>query len=164
MKLLKIFALCLFFLNLGCSKKSDVIPPDLADVAPEIALESPDGTMLKLSDLKGKVVVLQFWASWCPYCRQDNPALVALYKKYKDRGLEIYSVSLDTDKTKWKDGIKNDGLVWKNHVSDLKKFDSVAAKAYAIDRTPYLFLIDKEGVIRHANFKSNLEADVEKLF
>lgn len=164
MKLLKIFTLCLFFLNLGCSKKSDVPTPDVTDVAPEIALENPDGTILKLSDLKGKVVVLQFWASWCPYCRQANPSLVALYNKYKDRGLEIYSVSLDTDKTKWKEGIKNDGLIWKNHVSDLKKFDSAAAKTYVVDRTPYMFLIDKQGVIRVSNFNSSLEAEVEKLF
>jgi thiol-disulfide isomerase/thioredoxin len=118
---------------------------------------------MKLSDLKGKVVVLQFWASWCPYCREDNPELVALYNKYKDKGLEIYSVSLDTDKNKWKDAIKKDGLAWPNHVSDLKKFDSSAAKTYVIDRTPYLFLIDKEGIIRVSNFKSSLEKEVEKL-
>lgn len=155
--------LCLIFLNLNCSKKSDLPLPDVTDVAPEIALSNPDGTVMKLSDLKGKVVVLQFWASWCPYCREDNPELVALYNKYKDKGLEIYSVSLDTDKNKWKDAIKKDGLAWPNHVSDLKKFDSSAAKTYVIDRTPYLFLIDKEGIIRVSNFKSSLEKEVEKL-
>lgn len=146
----------------SCKKDSGPLP-DVTDPAPEIALPNPDGTEFKLSDLKGKVVVLQFWASWCPYCRDENPKLVALYNKYKSQGLEIFSVSLDNDKTKWKDAIKSDGLVWKNHVSDLKKWNSVAVDAYAIDKTPYMFLIDKEGIIRISNFKSSLEAEVEKL-
>jgi peroxiredoxin len=157
------FLLCSLFLLMSSCKKEEGPLPDVTDPAPEIALPNPDGTVLKLSDLKGKVVVLHFWASWCPFCRQDNPALVALYNKYKDQGLEVYSVSLDTDKSKWKDAIQTQGLAWKNHVSDLKKWDSAAVETYKVDKTPYMFLIDKQGVIQVSNFKSNLESEVEKL-
>lgn len=162
MKKLVVLLFAFAFVLASCKKDSGPLP-DVSDPAPEIAMSNPDGTTLKLSDLKGKVVVLHFWASWCPYCREDNPELVALYNKYKDQGLEVFSVSLDTDKTKWKEAIQTQGLAWKNHVSDLKKWNSVAVKDYSIDKTPYMFLIDKEGVIRISNFKSNLESEVEKL-
>jgi peroxiredoxin len=166
MNTFKIFLPLFLIFAFSCKKTSEntTVLPDVGDAAPEITLTSTDGTTVhKLSDLKGKVVVLQFWASWCPYCRQDNPKLVALYNKYKDKGLEVYSVSLDTDKKQWQDAITKDALAWKYHGCDLKKWSSDPVKTYMVDKTPYQFLIDKQGVIRISNFNSTLEKEVEKL-
>ncbi|HWB63996.1 MAG TPA: TlpA disulfide reductase family protein, partial [Chitinophagales bacterium] len=88
--------------------------------APDIDLKNPEGKTIKLSSLKGKVVLLDFWASWCGPCRMEMPNVVAAYKKYKDKGFTVYSVSLDRDADAWKGAIKNLGMVWENHVSDLK--------------------------------------------
>ncbi len=153
----------LFFAS--CSKK-DAASPDVAlnSAAPEISLAGTDGTTIRtLSALKGKVVVVSFWASWCPYCRTDNPNLVKLYNKYKDKGLEIYSVSLDTNKAEWEKAIKDDGLVWTNHVSDFKKWKSTAVTTFGVSATPRKLLIDKNGVIKVMNFQSNMDAEVAKL-
>jgi thiol-disulfide isomerase/thioredoxin len=159
-----LFSILLLALGLLSCNKNDntAVVPKIGEAILEIDLPAPDGTNKKLSDLKGKVVVLHFWASWCPYCRRDNPELVKLYQKYKDKGLEVYSVSLDKDKAAWQKGIKDDGLVWANHVSDLKKWDSVAAELYQVEATPTLFLIDKEGILRVKNFNTSLTTIVEK--
>jgi len=87
--------------------------------APEISFPDVNGKQRRLSDLRGKVVLIDFWASWCGPCRKENPNVVRLYKKYKDKGFEIFSVSLDSDKAAWKQAIERDGLIWPNHVSDL---------------------------------------------
>ena len=162
----KIFLCSLLAFTFATCGKKDSSQPALAvgSEAPEISLTSTDGiTTYKLSDLKGKVVIVSFWASWCPYCRKDNPSLVKLYDKYKDKGLEIYSVSLDTDKSAWQKAIKDDGLVWKNHGSDLKKWSSVPVGVYDVTATPRKLLIDKNGVIKILNFESNMDAEVAKL-
>lgn len=121
--------------------------------APELAFPNPDGTIMKLSDLRGKVVLIDFWASWCGPCRRENPNVVNVYNKYKDKGFEIYSVSLDRDKNSWIKAIETDKLVWKNHVSDLKYWSSEAAKLYGVNSIPATFLIDKDGKIIGKNLR-----------
>ncbi|MCQ2286075.1 MAG: TlpA family protein disulfide reductase [Bacteroidales bacterium] len=128
-------------------------------VAPDLAYPNPDGDIMKLSDLRGKVVLLDFWASWCRPCRNANPGVVAIYQKYKDKGFTVFSVSLDRDKNSWKNAIATDKLEWPNHVSDLKAWSSEAAAKYGVHSIPSTFLIDKEGHIVGKNLHG---ADLEK--
>ncbi len=114
--------------------------------APEFLFESPDGKRTGPSSFKGKVLLLDFWASWCHPCREESPNMVKLYKKYHSKGLEILGVSLDKDKDKWEAAISADKLDW-SHVSDLGEWQSKAVKLYSISSIPYTYLIDKEGVI-----------------
>jgi thiol-disulfide isomerase/thioredoxin len=116
-------------------------------LAPEIALKNPQGKVIKLSSLRGNYVLIDFWASWCGPCRQENPNVVRLYNKYKDKGFTIYSVSLDKDAEAWKRAITSDGLVWPNHVSDLLHWNSPMPALYGFNGIPYTVLIDKEGKI-----------------
>lgn len=114
--------------------------------APEINLPSPSGERLALSSLRGKYVLLDFWASWCGPCRQENPNVVKTYAKYKDEGFEILGISLDKDRAAWLKAIENDQLVWK-HVSDLQYWNSVAAQAYQVNAIPMTYLIGPDGKI-----------------
>ena len=116
-------------------------------VAPELAFPNPDGTVMKLSDLRGKIVLIDFWASWCGPCRRENPHVVNLYAKYHDKGFEVFSVSLDNNPTRWKEAIQKDKLTWPYHVSDLKGWKSEAAALYGVNSIPSTFLIDQEGRI-----------------
>ena len=122
-------------------------------VAPDLAFTSPDGKVIKLSDLRGQIVLVDFWASWCRPCRMENPNVVAAYKKFKDKGFTIYSVSLDQDAAKWKGAIQQDGLAWPNHVSDLKGWQSQAAMMYGVQGIPAQFLLDKDGKIVAKNLR-----------
>ena len=115
--------------------------------APEIALADVDGKIRTLSSLKGKVVLVDFWASWCGPCRKENPNVVAIYGKYKDKGFEVFSVSLDKDRAGWLQAIAKDNLLWPNHVSDLKYWKSEGAATYGVSSIPYTVLIDKKGKI-----------------
>lgn len=128
--------------------------------APDIALPNPEGDTVRLSSLKGKYVMIDFWAAWCKPCRVENPNVVRLYNKYKDKGFEIYGVSLDRTKQAWVEAIKEDNLNWK-HVSDLRYFDSEAAALYNINAIPATVLLDKEGNIIAKNLRG--EALEEKL-
>ncbi len=116
-------------------------------MAPDLAFPDPDGKIRKLSDLRGKVVLLDFWASWCGPCRRESPNVRNVYAKYHDQGFEVFSVSLDRDANNWKKAIADDKLVWPNHVSDLKYWSSEAAAIYGVRSIPSMFLIDREGRI-----------------
>ena len=115
--------------------------------APDFTLSTPDGNPISLSSLKGKVVLIDFWASWCGPCRKENPNLVKLYQKYKSKGFTILSVSLDDDEAAWKNAIETDGLIWPNHVSDLKGWESPMTQVYGFNSIPYTVIINKEGKI-----------------
>jgi thiol-disulfide isomerase/thioredoxin len=143
--------------------------PIVGNKAPEIELQGTDGNTVKLSSLKGKVVLIDFWASWCGPCRKENPNVVEVYNKYKDtkfkgaKGFEVFSVSLDRDEARWKEAIKADGLVWKNHVWDKS---NVAGTAYGVQYIPSAFLIDGEGkiVAMGENCRGlNLHVELDKL-
>jgi len=145
----------------------------VGEMAPDIALPDPSGKTYKLSDLKGQVVLLDFWASWCGPCRKANPKVVALYDKYNSKGFTVYSVSMDGvddnmrarlqgspdalksqidgQMKKWTDAIKQDNLKWDYHVSDLKKWNCAPAQEYGVSSIPRTFLIDREGKIAAVN-------------
>ena len=132
--------------------------------APEIALPNLSGKILKLSDLKGKVVLVDFWASWCGPCRAENPNVVKVYEKFKDKGFTIYSVSLDEDAAKWKEAIVKDKLSWTNHVSDLKGWKSSVVANFGIEGIPYTVLLNKEGKIIGKNLRGEkLEETLNEL-
>ncbi|HCW06903.1 MAG TPA: alkyl hydroperoxide reductase [Cytophagales bacterium] len=124
----------------------------VGQVAPEIALPTPEGQVVKLSSLRGKYVLIDFWAKWCGPCRKENPNVVRAYNKFKNKGFEVYSVSLDRSKADWVQAIKEDGLTW-THVSDLKYFDCVAAREYNVNAIPFSILLDKNGVIVAKNLR-----------
>lgn len=132
--------------------------------APEIVMNNPDGTAMRLSDLKGKVVLVDFWASWCKPCRAENPNVVRMYHQYKNKGFDIFSVSLDKNNDAWVNAIAKDGLVWNAHVSDLKFWNNAAAKAWGVTSIPATFLLDKEGKIIARNLRGTaLEAKLKEV-
>ena len=153
--------------------------------APEIAMEGVDGKVKKLSEYKGKVVLLDFWASWCGPCRKANPHVVEMYNKYKNKGFDVFSVSLDgvdnrtraamggdvnqieenlsKAKERWLGAIAQDNLSWSGHVSDLKKWDSEAAALYGVSSIPKTFLIGKDGKIIAIDPRYNLEEELLKV-
>lgn len=121
--------------------------------APEIDLKTPDGKSIKLSSLKGKVVLIDFWASWCGPCRVEMPNVVAAYNKFKSKGFTVYSVSLDKDMNAWKNAITALNMPWENHVSDLKFWQCEAAVRYGVNGIPATYLLDREGVIVATNLR-----------
>lgn len=121
-------------------------------IPPDIKLNTPEGKPLSLYSLRGKVVLLDFWASWCGPCRQENPNVVRAFNQYKDKGFTVYSVSLDRDRQNWLSAMKQDRMDW-YHVSDLKYFNSKAARLYKVDAIPATFLLDKEGKIIAKNLR-----------
>ncbi len=122
-------------------------PLAIGKEAPDFEETKPDGSSMKLSDLRGSVVLLDFWASWCGPCRRENPMVVKLYEKYRSEGFTVMSVSLDKNKQSWLDAIEKDRLSWPNHVSDLASWSSKAAKLYGVSGIPFTVLIDREGKI-----------------
>lgn len=134
-------------------------------VAPEISLKNPDGVEMKLSSLRGQYVLIDFWASWCMPCRRENPNVVRLYNKYKNKGFTIFSVSLDKDAEAWKEAIEKDGLVWPNHVSDLLQWNSPLPQLYGFSGIPHTVLVNPEGNIIGVGLRgASLEQKLEEIF
>ncbi len=135
------------------------IGTEIGNKAPELKYKNPDGKELSLSSLKGKIVLIDFWASWCAPCRRENPIIVAAYKKYRDKkfkngkGFAVYSVSLDKSLDMWKKAIIQDSLIWEHHVSDLQYWNSEPAKLYGVKGIPTNWLIDGNGIIIAKNLR-----------
>ncbi len=170
-KLIIFYISCISVVAFGfAAYKKDTTGVTIGEKATDIALKDPAGKEIKLSTLKGKVVLLDFWASWCGPCRRENPALVAAYQKYKDKkftngkGFTIYSVSLDRDEKKWNEAITKDGLVWKYHVLDKANNATSPSGIYKVEYIPTNFLIDGTGTIVAKNLRgATLEEELEKL-
>lgn len=135
----------------------------IGSVAPDFKLPTPEGGEIALSSLRGKYVLIDFWASWCAPCRKENPNVVKMYNKYKDQGFEIFGVSLDQSREKWLKAISDDKLTWPQ-VSDLKGWESAAAQLYQVDAIPQTILLDKEGKIIAKGLRGEeLEAKIASL-
>ena len=133
--------------------------------APDIELADPDGNLRRLSDLRGKVVLIDFWASWCRPCRMENPNVVRLYDQFHKRGFEVFSVSLDNNRDAWLKAIADDHLVWPNHVSDLRGWSSAGGRLYGISSIPATVLVGPDGKILARNLRGrDLEDKLYEIF
>ena len=131
---------------------------------PDFSMETPEGELLSLSDLRGQVLLVDFWASWCGPCRKENPNVVRLYQQYKDKGFEILGVSLDSKRDRWLQAIEQDGLTWP-HVSDLQGWKNAAAQLYGVSSIPHTVLLDAEGRIIARNLRGRaLEQKLAEIF
>jgi thiol-disulfide isomerase/thioredoxin len=152
MKKLILLFIVVFFVT-GISLAQEKIGINLGNKAPELIGSSVDGGTIKLSDTRGKLVLLDFWAAWCGPCRLENPTVVRAFNSYKDKkfsngdGFTVFSVSLDRTADAWKKGIADDKLVWPFHISDLQYWNSKHAAVYGVRSIPANYLLDENGVI-----------------
>jgi peroxiredoxin len=134
-------------------------------VAPEITLPDPDGNEVSLSSTRGKVVLLDFWAGWCPPCRAENPNIVSAYNKYSDRGFTVFQVSLDQDRETWLNAIETDKLGQWYHVSDLKYWESEVVSLYGFESIPTNYLLDVDGKVIASDLRGEaLQNKLEEIF
>lgn len=141
---------------------SNLVP--VGGLAPEIAQQTPDGRTMKLSELRGKVVLIDFWASWCKPCRMENPNVKKVYDRFHAKGFEILGVSLDRTKEAWTAAIQQDGLPW-HHVSDLGFWNNAAAQEYGVSSIPFTVLVDRDGKVIDKNLRGPaLERRLSELF
>ena len=132
--------------------------------APDFTMNDREGRPVKLSDFRGKVMLVDFWASWCGPCRKENPHVVELYHHYHDKGFDVLGVSLDKTKEPWLAAIEKDGLVW-NHVSDLQGWSNQAAHLYGVTSIPHTVLVGKDGKIIARNLRGEqLTAKLKEIF
>jgi thiol-disulfide isomerase/thioredoxin len=172
MKTRILFAILICFITVEVYAQTEtkaVTGTNVGNIAPEIALNNPEGKVMKLSSLRGNLVLIDFWASWCGPCRRENPNVVEAYNTYSKlkiknaKGFQIFSVSLDKSADAWKAAIKDDKLDWKYHVSELNMWDSKVVKTYMINSIPSNLLIDEKGVIIAKNLRGeNLLLELEK--
>lgn len=134
----------------------------VGQTAPDFTMPTIDGKSIKLASLRGKYVMIDFWASWCAPCRRENPNVVKAYQKYKNRNFTILSISIDKDPVAWKQAVVADGLTW-THVSELKDFESPTARLYQVEAIPSSFIIDPAGKIIAKNLAgADLDAFLNK--
>ncbi|MGB0165685.1 MAG: peroxiredoxin family protein [Luteibaculum sp.] len=157
-----VLAIGIGLLAFGLQAQNKKIGTRVGELAPEIKQKDPNGKEIALSDLRGKYVLIDFWASWCGPCRRENPNVVQAFEKYNKakfrdgKGFEVFSVSLDRSKESWVKAIEQDQLDWPYHVSDLGYWNSAPAKTYGVNSIPSSYLIDPDGVIIAKNLRGPL--------
>jgi peroxiredoxin len=155
-----------YYHKISSKEKSNKVEKGRVDVgydAPETSSPSPDGKLIALSDFKGKYILVEFWASWSPQCRKENPNLVKAYEKFKDKNFVIYSISLDNKKEDWVNAIQQDKLSWIN-VSELKGMNGDAAKLYGIETLPFNFLVDPTGKVIARDLRGEQLSEILRQF
>ncbi len=145
-----VLVLVLTVVSFGCKKDESAPQPEtgikVGQTAPDFELEDINSNTIKLSDYRGKLVIVDFWASWCHFCRDENPKLVSLYNTYGSKGLEIIGISVDENIDNWKSAVNDDGIEY-IQIIDTNAFDSDIAKTYQLTSIPTIFMIDETGVV-----------------